>query len=166
MTTPTLREAEFLIRLRTDYAYDPATGVMTQAVTKKGMTKGRVIGSINSRGYLTFKAYGVSHKVHRLAWLHFHGEWPQFEIDHINGIKTDNRIANLRDVPRSLNMQNRKCLMTINKTGFAGVRHYGNRYRAQITINGKARHVGMFATPSEAHQAYLEAKRKHHEGWV
>src|SRR6185369_5842834 len=97
-----------------------------------------------------------------------HGEWPKHDIDHINGDIIDNRIANLRDVPRLLNMQNQRRAQAKNATGFLGVTQDKKRgtYHPKIRIPGEKnpRHLGTFRTAEAAHEAYLEAKRKLHAG--
>jgi hypothetical protein len=102
---------------------------------------------------------------HRLAWFLVTGEWPKNTIDHINGNKSDNRWANLRDVAVQTNSQNERRARRNNRSGFLGVRK--NRvgmYVAAIGIDYGKRHLGSFKTPEEAHAAYIAAKRLHHEG--
>jgi hypothetical protein len=92
------------------------------------------------------------YQAHRLAWFLFYGEWPIYEIDHINGDKTDNRIINLRDVPDRINAQN----MGIHRNGhLPGVSKVGKKWRASIQIGKKQTHLGMFSTQEEAYRAYL-----------
>lgn len=99
--------------VRRQVSYDHITGIFTRnfvegASSKSNCWAGRVSGSINGSGYLRVSINGVSYKAHRLAWLHYYGEWPSNTIDHINGDRTDNRIANLRDVPHAQNQLNLK----------------------------------------------------------
>lgn len=70
---------------------------------------GRAAGTVSSFGYVVIKLNGVLYKAHRLAWYVAHGEWPaaNMEIDHINRLRGDNRLCNLRVVSRSLNMRNK-----------------------------------------------------------
>jgi hypothetical protein len=151
--TPSVCDA--LQRLREAIDYDPLTGI---AVYRKN---GKRVGSINSRGYRTVRFEGVTQRFHRLMWLYVHGEWPKHTIDHINGIKTDNRLANLRDVERRLNQQNISGPQANNRSGFRGVSMLpSKRWRAQINL----RTIGIFATPEEASAAYIEAKRRLHPG--
>ena len=110
-------------------------------------------------GYLVISIDGDTWGAHRLAWLYVCGVWQTGDIDHINGIKTDNRIANLRDVPRHINTHNARRVHPKNKLGIAGVSLSRNKYRAFIRVNYKLRHLGVFDTPEEAQAAYLEAKR-------
>jgi hypothetical protein len=63
--------------------------------------------SFDKNGYLLGKIFGKSYRAHRIIWLWVYGKFPLEEIDHINHIKTDNRIINLRDVDKFINNQNR-----------------------------------------------------------
>ena len=102
---------------------------------------------------------------HRLAWLYTHGKWPSKYIDHINGVKTDNRIANLREADNGENMQNQRRARRNSKTGLLGVRwnRASGNYVAVITVNRHVINVGSFKTAEEAHEAYLRAKAELHE---
>ena len=100
-------------------------------------------------------------KGHRLAWFMTHGSWPENEVDHVNGDKTDNRIENLRKATRSENMRN--CGMKRNNTsGFKGCRLREKGWQARITLQGKQHHLGFFKTAAEASAAYEEAAKKLH----
>lgn len=160
----TLTYAEILDAFR----YDPATGVFTWKRARSNVKAGDVAGTIKADGYRQLCIGGLLMLAHRVAWLYAHGEWPKHDIDHINGDITDNRIANLRDVPRLLNMQNQRRAQVGNKSGFLGVYLDKRRgkYIARLRVpgGGNMRHVGQFDTPEEAHAAYLAAKREHHEG--
>ena len=103
---------------------------------------------------------------HRLAWALHTGDWPKGDIDHINGDESDNRLANLRDVSKSINQQNKRRPRTDNKVGLLGVSWHarGRKWRAQITVQGTRMYLGLFTTPDAAHAAYLEAKRMLHPG--
>jgi hypothetical protein len=147
--------------------YDPLTGVFTWARNAGGgMKAGDVAGNVGENGYIAIGLYGEIYRAHRLAWLWMTGDWPEHDIDHINGIRRDNRWENLRYADKLINAQNIKGPRADNTSGFLGV-HFDKRHKqwkAQININKKRAHIGRFDTPEEAHQAYLEAKRKHHVG--
>jgi hypothetical protein len=147
--------------------YDPDTGIFRWRVQLSNRVKvGAVAGSVNNEGYIHIKIDGTLFKAHRLAWLHFHGVMPTHHIDHINGNRADNRIANLRDVSRSMNLQNQTRPRTDNTSGYLGVSldKRVKRWRALIMVNGRKQHIGLFDTPEAAHAAYLAAKLQLHPG--
>jgi len=162
-------------RLKEVAHYNPETGIFTRLKrtgNNNGCNVGKEMGHSDCNGYkfvsIDFNCYAL----HRLAWFYMTGEWPKNEIDHINGNKIDNRFCNLRDIPKAMNAQNYQGPQKNNSSGFLGV-HYISRpkvkkpynpWRAAITANGKRIHIGYFATPELAHEAYLEAKRKYHQG--
>lgn len=153
-------------RLRELLEYDAATGLLTWRVNRKGTVKaGDVAGSPAAGGYLNISIDWRLYKAHRLAWLYVYGEWPAQQIDHINGDPMDNRIANLRDVSPTVNTQNQRLARSDNRSGVMGTRERDGRWIARIGLSGKRqKHLGMFDTQAEAHEAYLEAKRLLHEG--
>jgi uncharacterized membrane protein len=110
----------------------------------------------------------VNYRAHRICWFHTYGVWPTHDIDHINGDKSDNRISNLRDVPKSINIQNEKRARKNNASGLMGVvfRKDRNKWTATVRVNGKPKRLGSFSTPEEAHQAYLDGKRLYHPGFT
>ena len=90
-------------------------------------------------------------------------------IDHINGARNDDRLANLRDVSQAVNVQNIREARGHSHSGLLGASKMHNRrgtklWAARIVVDGLARHLGYFSSGEEAHQAYLSAKRKMHEG--
>lgn len=110
---------------------------------------------------------GTYYSAHRLAWFYMVGEWPDGEIDHINGEKSDNRFANFRDVPRSINQQNiRKSIGPNSENRLLGTSYNKRtgRWIAKIALNKKQYGLGYFDTMEEAHEVYLAAKRKMHPG--
>lgn len=147
-------------------SYNPSTGEFRrEKVNKGGKSKvGDVLGYKENSGYLAFCVCGKKYLAHRLAWLYLHGAWPANQIDHINGIKTDNREANLREATNGQNQQNLKRCRAHNKSGFLGVSKNKMRWKAEITTNGNRVHIGTYDTPQEAHAAYILAKSKLHVG--
>lgn len=132
-----------------------------------GRYAGRPAGGI-SNGYTSIRIMDKAYWAHRLAWLYVYGSWPNGEIDHINGLRLDNRIGNLRDCDRQTNAENiRKALARKSRQPlgvFFNARKVQRPYSANIRIDGKTTHLGYFDSADDAHAAYIEAKRKHHAG--
>lgn len=145
-------------------SYDPETGVFTWAFRARNSIKiGDVAGSMSRSGYQYIGINGKRYLAHRLAWLYVQGVWPENDVDHINRIKTDNRIANLRDATKSQNLGNSKTSRK-NTSGVKGVcwhRHI-RKWQATIHMHGKNRHLGYFATREAAAEAYRAAAENHH----
>lgn len=143
--------------------YNPETGLF---IWKKRISKcikiGKLAGFLDNRGYIRITIYKKKFSAHRLAWLYVYGKWPNNIIDHINRIKTDNRINNLRDVSDSENKENRSIPSKSNTTGFLGVSKNRWKFRATIRVNKIKINLGTFDTPEEAHQYYLNAKKELH----
>lgn len=156
-----------LAELKDRFNYDPATGIFTwrNPISKK-CRAGEVVGSINKNGYLRLTFNGKRFPLHRMAWLYVYGSIPNGMVDHINGIKTDNRISNLRIANKSQNAQNMRKARADNKCGYLGVfrnqNSAKNPWYAQIQIDGKSRHIGCYPTPEAAHLAYIAKKRELH----
>lgn len=155
-------------RLRKALVYDSNTGVFTWNETRRGVRKGSVAGYFPTGGHVTIRVDGVNYQAHRLAWLYVNGDWPKEHIDHINGIKSDNRIKNLRDVPSGINSQNMKRGHTDSKSGMLGVSYKKElgKWVAQICCNGKQHYLGIYETPEIASEAYFKAKKHLHIGFV
>jgi hypothetical protein len=153
-------------RVRELLDYDPATGVLTRRVPSGPTVKvGDVAGTLQkSTGYRRISIDGVVYREHRIIWLHVFGTWPTAHVDHINGIPSDNRIANLRDVEQRLNNQNRRAAQRNNASGRLGVywKKSHRKWVASIRIDGVLKQIGMFDDKEVAHTAYLQAKRKVH----
>jgi hypothetical protein len=148
-------------RLRELLHYDPETGVFTWRLPRRGVRAGYEAGASRSDGYRRIQVDGRVIYAHRLAWPYMTGEWPDAEIDHINGDPSDNRIVNLRPATRSQNSANGR-KPSDNTSGLKGVSWHarGRKWRAQIVVNGKCRHLGLFDCPAAAHAAYLAATEK------
>lgn len=157
---------ETVAALRACLSYDPETGVFSWIKTRRGVNKGGVAGCLNAHGYVQIWVDGRNYYGHRLAWLFVHGEWPKCTVDHINGNRADNRIANLRDVSRGVNVENQRRAARNSTSGLLGVSFCKERDRwsAGIQVRRRRKHLGRFATAEEAHQAYVAAKRTMHAG--
>lgn len=141
-------------RLRELLVYDPETGVFTKS--------GTPVGTRTHQGYLEVWVDGVKHSAHRLAFLWMTGAWPRNVVDHINRIREDNRWFNLRDVTQAANSANRPP----SKYGLPrGVQRKGLRFQARLKSGSQEIYLGLYATPEEAHAAYLAAcVQLHHQG--
>ncbi len=147
--------------------YNQETGVFTWRVTTSPRSMaGALAGGITAKGYVSMQIDGHKYYAHRLAWLIVTGSWPSDQIDHISGVRSDNRFANLREATHSINMQNQRGPREDNTSGFLGVSFDAHRnvFCAFITSKGKQKYLGQFFDPIEAHQAYLTAKRQLHAG--
>ena len=140
---PQITQAE----LKALYEYDPITGVLTSKAT------GQAVGSRMPDGYVEFRLRGLMVSVHRVAFLYMQGMWPRDQVDHVNGVRHDNRWSNLRQATATQNAQNRR---PTAKHAFNGVRMTGNgKWRAQIMVDGVRQNIpGTFDTAEAAHRAY------------
>lgn len=150
-------------RLHKLLSYDPNTGIFTWRERKGTARAGSTAGTPHSRGYWAITIDGKGHLAHRLAWLYVYGKWPARELDHINRVRNDCRIANLREVSWSENAQN-KSQQSNNTSGYRGVTWHKQLHRwvAQITLHRKHRHLGLFDTAEDAHAAYQAAAKTMH----
>lgn len=115
---------------------------------------GKLAGSRTPEGYWQIKLEGQTFLGHRLAWVHYHGEWPEGEVDHINHRKSDNRIENLRDVSHAENQRNRK-----NQPGVR-FRPDRGKWIAEIWVEGRNVTLGNFHNKADAERARREAELK------
>lgn len=147
--------------------YDPETGQFTWRANKGRAAKaGAIAGSVHRSGYRRIGVCGALVYAHRLAWLMHYGREPIDEIDHINGARDDNRIANLREADNVINAQNRRSALPNSRSGVLGVvsDKNGGVWAAHITFMGKIVRVGGFSSIEDAHAMYIELKRRLHDG--
>lgn len=121
---------------------------------KQGRRLDRPINTIDKNGYIRFVLPPATYTGHVLAWVLYYGSWPDanYDIDHINGIKVDNRKENLRLVTRSQNNLNSHRASAASTSGFPGVSFSNskNKWRAYININHRQIFGGYFATKEQA----------------
>jgi len=145
--------------------YDPETGIFTWKVCRGGKQIGRVAGYMHNSGYRYTEIDHQHYALHRLAWLYVHGKYPNdsLEIDHINGVRDDNRIANLRLATRAQQMQN-KAVYSNSTTKLPGITFHkaSGKYAARLNVNGKQIWLGLFDTVEAAWEARQKAKAEHH----
>jgi len=157
-----------IARLTEVLEYNKETGRFYWKVSTSNRAKiGNEAGHYHhATGYIYISIDGKNYRAHRLAWLYVNGIFPSCKIDHINGCKSDNSIANLRDVSHSVNMQNIRAARSDNYSQLLGAHHYKKtgQWTSQIQIGKKKLYLGLFDTPEAAHAAYLFKKRELHEG--
>jgi len=151
-----------LERLKERLDYSPETGIFVWRETfsgmcRKGWPAGRQ-GTGKAAGYMRINVDGVEYKAHRLAWFYVTGEWPKGQLDHINMVGTDNRLANLRECTQSQNKANSRVYKN-SKSGVKGVtwRKDRNCWQACIQKDGKQKHLGFFGDINSAASAYKKA---------
>lgn len=158
------------------FSYDAETGVLSHKDRPRWMFKngynngetswktwntqnaGKAVSDSGSGGYLRVSINGKRYLAHRLIWVMVHGEWPE-EIDHVNGSRADNRLCNLRAVNRQENLRN-LARRSDNTSGYTGV-SYSKRdgvFIAYITIDGRAKVIGRYATAEQAAEARAKAQ--------
>ena len=144
--------------LRNTFTYYPNTGTLIRN------SNGRSMDGLDAYGYVQVGYRSKMYKAHRLIWAIMHGEFPAGQIDHINGVRHDNRASNLRVVTQQQNAHNKQRRGKNSKSGYTGVcwNNRAAKWQAGISVGGANVYLGVFATPELAHQAYLEAKKIHH----
>jgi hypothetical protein len=145
--------------------YDQRTGdLLWLGNSGKKATAGKVAGHVNCLGYVHVRIDGKLLLGHRIAWCMYYGEWPDQNIDHIDGNRSNNKIANLREASQQMNTQNRRSADKDHSIGLLGVKRHGKRFRAGIVVNGEQFHIGVYDTAEQAHSAYVDVKRVVHHG--
>ena len=141
--------------------YDPSTGLITNK------RNGKEAGCKHNSGsrLITFSSkeedYYFKMSSYRIAWFLHYGKWPEGFVDHINGIRDDDRIDNLRVVNYSQNAMNSRPQANAS-VKYKGVRLMPAAFIATITVNSKQVHLGTFQTAEDAAIAYNEAAAKHY----
>jgi hypothetical protein len=146
------------------FHYDPKTGQLTWAVSRSNQIQaGTPINTISTSGYIVVQLLGKFLYCHRIAMIMAGIDLkPTDCVDHINGVRTDNRIVNLRIATNSQNAQNSK-LRKHNQSGLKGAKLLQNgRYGSRIILNKKEYWLGTYATAQEAHEVYKKASMRMH----
>lgn len=146
--------------LQEAFSYDPETGHLFHRRQKIINRFGKIAGCRIKTGYIVVGIEGEYFFAHRVAWAIFYGSWPENLIDHINGDRSDNRICNLREASTKENCRNCKRQRN-NVSGHVGVHwHNGDqRWRAQITFEGKRIFLGQFVNFDDAVASYASAAK-------
>lgn len=149
--------------LKNVLSYDPETGDFVWLISPASHVKiGRLAGRIGANGYRVIKYNRRDYGSHRLAWLYMTGEFPQNQIDHIDGDPLNNRIVNLRDVDRTQNQRNRRRNRN-NKSGITGVSWHKSlgQWQSDTKDNGATIHLGCFKDFFEACCARKSANNRY-----
>jgi hypothetical protein len=149
-------------RLKELVTYNPQSGQLFWRLNRRGQKPaGTEAGTLAQDGYIKIRIDGLSYQAHRLIWLYAYGEWPKEEIDHIDLVKSNNALLNLREASHTQNMQN---VASRKKEGKKGA-HFDkrrNHWYSSIRIQGKQKRIGTFPTERLAHKAYMAASKKYH----
>jgi hypothetical protein len=122
--------------------------------------KDKVAGCLHKAGYRQIKINNLIYPAHRLVWVYHNGSINEnMQIDHINGIKYDNRIENLRLVTAQENCFNRSRL---NAKGYTWNKDV-SKWQASIWVKGKMKYLGLFSNERDARNAYLDNCKIYHK---
>lgn len=153
-------ERLLLGRIREQLSYDPETGVFRWLVSRPGVAAGSEAGTFTSEGYRQIALDRRSFRAHRIAFVLMTGQWPENEVDHVNGDRADNRWTNLRDVTCAENHRNR-AIPANNTSGHMGVSFQDGTWRASIFCDGQYINLGRFANKADAIAARTDAEREY-----
>lgn len=147
----------FLKEIKKLLKYSKKTGQFTWKVKRSNKVKaGDVAGTIDHEGYVKIRIFEKEYRAARLAWLFVNKNWPKYNVDHINGIKTDNRIENLRDVSQRENCQNRNYHRNGKLVGAIKKRSKKYPFTSIVYLKKQLINLGNFKTKEEANKVYLE----------
>ena len=136
-------------------ALDADGAIRWKVGRRGGVSAGQVAGHRYRDGYRRLSIDGKTYPEHHIVWLMTHGRLPNNLLDHINGVKDDNRPCNLREATHSQN--------TCNRRGVTGVTlHKGGKFQAQIKLQGRSYYLGLYANREDAEAAYREASARLH----
>lgn len=144
--------------LKENLIYDENTGVFTRKAT------GEIANAKHVNGYIHIRVLGEKYLGHRLAFLYVNGKFPENDVDHINGVRDDNRFCNLREVTKAENNINRKlnCNSTTGVKGVSFVKKL-NKWRVQLQINKTKMYFGVYSDFELAELVAKEAIQKYHK---
>ncbi len=149
-------------RLKELLRYEPNTGDFTRKINISTVTKGEIAGNKRPEGYTRIDVDGKKYYAQRLVWLYVHGYFPEYEIDHKDRDKTNNRIKNLRIVTHTCNLRNTK-IRSNNRTGITGVciNRCTGKWRSLIMIGGIQKYLGSYIDLVDAVKARWEGEKKY-----
>ena len=147
-------------RLKEALHYDPETGIFVWKISTGNVKTGDIANCLSFYGYIRIQVEEVRYPAHRLAWLYIYGYFPENDIDHIDRVKTNNRINNLREVSMSCNMRNTGNQKN-NTSGVKGITFdkINNKWKARVKVNGKTKHLGRYKDFNDAVCARLAGEQ-------
>lgn len=151
-------------QLRELFDLDEETGVLRWRVSPaRNVKAGSIAGGNKGSGYLAVKVDRKKLQVHRIVFAMVNGYLPEF-VDHINGIPSDNRPANLRAATCLQNNQNRRTRKD-SSSGVKGVCWNSRlrKWQANVRANGKNNYLGLFTDPSKAEEVVRAFREQHHK---
>lgn len=152
--------------LTTCLDYNPESGELHWKISTGKSKAGKLAGCHSGR-YLRVSLQGRTYSAHRIAWAIYYKEAPPSVVDHIDGNTLNNAISNLRAGTDCINQQNQKAAHKRNKSSsYLGVSKFNGMWRAKIYHNKKYIFLGYHPTEESARDAYIEAKKKLHAGYV
>jgi len=136
--------------LKHNLTYDPLSGLFSRKLDTPNTNIGDIAGGKNKKGYIIISINSRLYRAHRLAWLYVNNSWPE-QIDHISGVRDDNKYKNLRDVDNTENHKNMK-MNSRNKSGKMGVSFCkkSSKWVAEIRFKGKKIWLGGFSDKADA----------------
>lgn len=149
--------------LNRHFLYEPMTGILRWKTRPTNRVKiGDPVGCVGPDGYLRTSINRNFLQVSRIIWCLQTGEWPKDEIDHINGVPSDNRWNNLRECSRAQNLRNR-AVDRRSRLCVRGIKKHRGKYQARIGIDGREIYLGLFSTLEEAILARQQAEIRFHK---
>lgn len=146
--------------------YEPDSGlfVWRRDMKKRQVKAGDIAGHLNAKlGYVMIGFNGRPVYAHRLALFYQTGVWPTATVDHINGVRSDNRLCNLREASRLENANGFRAISKANTSGYTGVVFHKqrNRWHARTILFGKSVSLGLHDTLEEAAKAVKKERARH-----
>ena len=146
-------------RVKEAFDYDEVTGLLIWRIPTSNRARvGARVGNLHN-GYLATQFDGRRYMVHRLVWIFVYGRAPNGFLDHVNGLRSDNRICNLREASPRQNAWNVRPHFD-NQFGAKGLNFHPGRkkpWQARICKDGRTRSLGYFSEKQDAEAAYGRA---------